>query len=361
MKMKIVYNDNDAKACAWVGELVNNGHLHSGQVWCRSIKEITPDELADCQDFHTFAGIGGWPYALRLAGWPTGRQVWTGSCPCQPFSTAGKGLGEEDPRHLWPDFRRLIAECRPDTVFGEQVASKSGREWLARVRLDLEDLGYAVGAADLCAAGAGAPHLRQRLFWVANSDGRIGGDRGIQPGWQYGQQSEDGGVGVIHDANKQGPQGRCLNVGEDTDQRITRTTGVPSSMGDSDGTRLEACDYFSIRDGSGRIQPQNPSIYGFWDRFTTIDCSDGKTRRIKPGIQPLVAGIPGGVVRSRNLGEPFDANATAESRVMRLRGYGNAICPQIAAIFIRSFLEAEEEIKKGDYQVVKKTTQGVLF
>ena len=104
-----------------------------------------------------------WPYALRLAGWPDDRNVWTGSCPCQPLSSAGQRKGHADERHLWPAFYSLIAECRPAIVFGEQVASKDGREWLAGVRADLEALGYACGAADLCAAGAGAPHIRQRF------------------------------------------------------------------------------------------------------------------------------------------------------------------------------------------------------
>ncbi|KKK66801.1 hypothetical protein LCGC14_2960470, partial [marine sediment metagenome] len=76
--------------------------------------------------------------------------------------------GHADERHLWPAFYDLIAECRPPVVLGEQVASKDGREWLAGVRADLEALGYAVGAADLCAACVGAPHIRQRLWWVAN-------------------------------------------------------------------------------------------------------------------------------------------------------------------------------------------------
>ncbi len=107
---------------------------------------------------------------------PEDRLVWTGSCPCQPFSCAGKQKGTQDERHLWPEFRRLITECHPPIIFGEQVASKLGREWLAGVRADLEALGYAVGAADLCAAGATAPHLRQRLYWVADANGGQRGD-----------------------------------------------------------------------------------------------------------------------------------------------------------------------------------------
>ena len=138
----------------------------------RSITEVQPDDVAGFLQCHFFAGIGGWPLALAWAGWEG--SVWTGSCPCQPLSSAGKRKGDADERHLWPAFQQLIAECQPPVVFGEQVASKDGREWLSAVRTDLESVGYACGAADLSAAGVGAPHIRQRLFWVAESQGSNG-------------------------------------------------------------------------------------------------------------------------------------------------------------------------------------------
>ena len=118
---------------------------------------------------HFFAGIGIWSYALRLAGWPDDREVWTGSCPCQPFSAAGKGEAFDDERHLWPEFFRLIEARRPVVCFGEQVASIDGLAWLDLVQSDLDHAGYTCGAVDLCAAGFGAPHRRQRLYWVADT------------------------------------------------------------------------------------------------------------------------------------------------------------------------------------------------
>jgi DNA (cytosine-5)-methyltransferase 1 len=163
------YNDNDSFSVKWLKALIAEGLIPKGDVDDRSITEIKPNELDGYTQCHFFAGIGGWPYALRLSGWPEDRPVWTGSCPCQPFSVAGQGKGIKDERHLWPAFRWLIAQKRPATIFGEQVASSDGREWLSGVRLDLETMGYEVGAADLCAAGVGAPHIRQRLFWVAKS------------------------------------------------------------------------------------------------------------------------------------------------------------------------------------------------
>ena len=167
--MPAYYNEIDPYAAEWLRNLIVAGHIANGDVDERSIEEVEPYDLAGYVQCHFFAGIGGWSLALRLAGWPDNEPVWTGSVPCQPLSSAGQRQGHADRRHLWPAFFRLIAECRPATVFGEQVASALGREWLAGVRADLEHMGYACGAADLPAACVGAPHIRQRLWWVAHA------------------------------------------------------------------------------------------------------------------------------------------------------------------------------------------------
>lgn len=165
------YNENDPHAAQWLRNLIAAGHIAPGDVDDRSIKDVRPDDLAGYTQCHFFAGIGGWSYALRLAGWPDSEPVWTGSCPCQPLSSAGHRKGHADERHLWPAFHGLISECKPAIIFGEQVASADGREWLAGIRADLEALGYACGAADLCAAGARSPQVRQRLYWLADAAG----------------------------------------------------------------------------------------------------------------------------------------------------------------------------------------------
>ena len=119
------YNEWDKYAAQWLRNLIATGHIPKGEVDERSIKDVTAGDLRGFTQCHFFAGLGGWSYALRLAGWPEDRECWTGSCPCQPFSVAGKRKGTEDERHLWPEFRRLIAERRPSVVFGEQVAAAS--------------------------------------------------------------------------------------------------------------------------------------------------------------------------------------------------------------------------------------------
>ena len=166
--MAAYYNEIDHFAAAWLRELMKAGQIPDGEIDTRSIEHVRGDELREFKHCHFFAGIGGWAYALRLAGWPDDREVWTGSCPCQPFSQAGARRGADDERHLWPIWCRLVRECRPPTIFGEQVASSDGLEWLDGVCADLESERYAVGAADLPAASVGAFHIRQRLWFVAN-------------------------------------------------------------------------------------------------------------------------------------------------------------------------------------------------
>ena len=161
------YNEFDPHAAQWLRNLIADGLLPKGEVDERDIRDVAPSDLRGFRRVHFFAGIGGWPLALELAGFEG--ECWTGSCPCQPFSAAGAGGGFDDERHLWPAFHWLIDQSRPVRIYGEQVASKVGLEWLDLVQSDLEGSGYASRAFDLCAAGIGAPHIRQRLFFVANT------------------------------------------------------------------------------------------------------------------------------------------------------------------------------------------------
>lgn len=175
--MTAYYNEIDPFVAQWLRELINVGKIAPGYVDERSIEDVTANDLKGFTQCHFFAGIGAWSYALRLAGWPDNRPVWTGSCPCQPFSSAGKGVGFADKRHLWPAWHHLIKQHNPAAVFGEQVASKDGLSWLDLVQTDMEATGYAFAPFDLCAAGFGSPQIRQRLFFVAESMANTSGKR----------------------------------------------------------------------------------------------------------------------------------------------------------------------------------------
>jgi len=163
------YNENNLFAAQWLRNLIAAGVIADGDVDFRSIDDVSPGDVRGYTQCHWFAGAGGWSLALRMAGWPDAEPVWTGSCPCQPWSKAGRRSGAVDHRHKWPAWFRLIRECRPATVLGEQVAG--AWVWLDGVFSDMESIGYACAAADLPAACVGAPQDRPRLWFLANAEG----------------------------------------------------------------------------------------------------------------------------------------------------------------------------------------------
>ncbi|MEM8488291.1 MAG: DNA cytosine methyltransferase [Bacteroidota bacterium] len=306
--------------------------------------------------------------------------MWTGSCPCQPFSQAGARAGTDDERHLWPHFRWLIDQCRPLTIFGEQVASKDGREWFSGVRADLDLLGYATGAADLCAAGEGAPHIRQRIFWVGHaSSAGTWWNAGTVPGAKAKSAGEgrtdrrqrdctidagtDGGLGYAEGKRRQrrpddkdpgrrerspGPTGENerLSDSESGGCRERRPASECGAIGYVDGgeqghRRVPNPDLPSEhrRPSSGEqsIHHENVERGNPWANAEWVGSIDGKTRRIEPGLEPLVARLSPYMVPDGDPSLSWSKN-TGEGRIMRLRGYGNAIVPQVAARFIEAFM-----------------------
>lgn len=309
----VFYNENDPQAAQWLRELIRAKQIPEGDVDERSIIDLRPHELVKYTHQHFFAGIGGWALALQFAGWPHDKPVRTGSCPCQPFSQCGRMLGTKDERHLWPMFRDLITFGDFTITFGEQVASPLGREWLAGVRLDLEGLGYEVGASDLCAASVGAPHSRQRLYWVAHPNQwrrrkRDCGNGARQAKIQSCLPGEEiNGVGVSNGAGWKSREQAITSVGyRDT----IESTGGIIGLGNPNVPGSEGWD--ERGDGANQRTP--------WAASVALHCTDGKSRRIEPGSFPLAHGVSG--------------------RVGLLRGYGNAIVPQLAAEFIKAACEA---------------------
>ena len=173
--MSVYYNELDPYAAQWLRNLIAGDQLPAGEVDERDVRDVRPGDLVGFAQCHFFAGIGGWAFALALAGY-TG-PVWTGSCPCQDFSLIGKRAGFAGNRDMWPEWFRLIRQCRPDRIFGEQV--DGAPEWHDRAASDLESLGYACGAAVIPALAAGAQHERLRLYFGAhaNAAGRTDAQR----------------------------------------------------------------------------------------------------------------------------------------------------------------------------------------
>ena len=325
MNVLAYYNEIDPFAAQWLRNLIAAGHITPGEVDERSIANVQPDDLRGFTQCHFFAGVGGWSYALRLAGWPDDQPVWTGSCPCQPFSLAGKQAGTADERHLWPEWFRLIRECRPGTIFGEQVASAIGHGWLDLVSNDLETEGYACGPIVLPAGSVGAFHIRQRLWFVADSMHTRWAEWWAEPGngsssrsgselVQSERQRLEGLAGAIADGSESG------RIAEDAPGSITSTSTTRELDESATLRRRGGGNGNSPRD-CRQVQAEGRSALGFWSDAIWIECKDGKTRPIppKPEFFPLADGIP--------------------ARVGRLRAYGNAIVPQIAAEVIKAYFK----------------------
>jgi DNA (cytosine-5)-methyltransferase 1 len=264
------YNEIEPFCCQWLRNLIKMRLIAKGDVDERSIVDVRADDLKQYDQCHFFAGIGLWSHALRLAGWPDNRPVWTGSCPCQPFSVAGQGANYKDIRHLWPEWFRLISECRPSVLFGEQVDAAIKHGWLDLVQDDLEGEDYAVGSAVLPAAGVTAYHLRHRLYFLAYR-------------------------------------------------------GEKDWMGNADCQRMETELHVGVPEPGGREtegEVISQSIrFDPWKHPEWIWCIDGKARPVEPGVCPMVNGHP--------------------HNMEILRALGNAIVPQVAAEFIKAFMECK--------------------
>ena len=370
------YNEFDPGAAAWLRELMRAGLIADGEVDERSILDVSADDVRGFTQCHWFAGIGGWSYALRLAGWPDDRPVWTGSPPCQPFSVAGKQKGRDDARHLAPKFINLVGSASPGMLFGEQVASsdvfgKAAKRargnfvappqwaWLDDLSDRLEAARYAVGAIDFPSAGVGAPHIRQRTFFGAVSHEWMA-DALHPERWTVSQHREDGrdrqnsrreeAHGVFGTCGEVRGMADCDGAGLERhrghgdgshepgrlDPHTTGSlaaAGADGGMADAEGSRRtdgseinESCA--SVHGASAEVErvghrvPSGDSrsacpLHGFWRDSDWLFCRDGKWRPVEPGLKPLAHGVSG--------------------RVGLLRGYGNAINPHAAAEFIQAF------------------------
>jgi DNA (cytosine-5)-methyltransferase 1 len=335
------YNEIDPYAAQWLRNLIAAGHIAPGDVDERSIEDVHPADLRGYTQCHFFAGIGVWSLALRQAGWADDRPVWTGSCPCQPFSAAGKGAGFADERHLWPAFHHLISECRPECVLGEQVASGDAAAWIDLVHTDLEALGYAFGCAAFPSAGIGAPHIRDRAYWVADTRRTrlaqrecVAGVSGSPVAHHQGQATERRGVCAIDglDDTRQDHDPSQDQAADHRQPQADRPANQPCRPGSALGgvgitnghgcksgrAAAKAMGHGGAANSAGSTCRPGPSN-GLWRAADWLLCRDGKWRPVEPGTFPLAYGAP--------------------ARVGRLRAYGNAINAQAAQAFIECVME----------------------
>jgi len=299
-------------------QLIKDGLIAGGDVDERSITEVRPDDIKGYTQCHFFAGIGGWSVALRLAGWDDSRPVWTGSCPCQPFSSAGKQKGSLDERHLWPAWYRLIRESKPATIFGEQVASAITDGWWDNVAIDLENENYTCGAAVLPACSIGFPHKRDRLWFVGNS-------QSAGKATQQEQKLESRTVAMPsgNTGNVASDVGNAKHGGRNGEKIPTQQRkGIPLSAGAGATEHVANTIKQGLEGHRGHEQEHGSQGRKEQDGHTGaanlqwIECPDGKARPVKRGIRLLAHGV--------------------QHRTPILHALGNAIVPEVAAKFIEA-------------------------
>lgn len=281
--------------------------------------------------------------AQMEAGWLDPAPVWSDLCtfdsrpwrgavdlvcagfPCQPWSLAGKRLGEADDRWIWPDIARIVEECRPSLVFLENVELAAFR----RPRVDLESLGYRVGpAVRVSASDVGAPHQRDR-WWVlgclpdADQVGRDGRAWAQREGWR--DESADNST-VLADSSRNGwGEGGAKPEGP---QRRSDASQCGQAMADTSGTGLAQGRAPS---GSGEEQPELAE--------RSVDPHPDGQRKPQPqGLKSDERGRLGNVAwweSEPDVGRVVDG---CPDRVDQLRLLGNGVVPLACAVAFRTLL-----------------------
>ena len=385
--MSVYYNENNPKKAEGLRELIKEGVIAPGDVDTRSIKEVSAEDVKGYTQCHWFAGIGVWSYALRLAGWDDDRPVWTGSSPCQGFSTAGKGKGFDDPRHLWPDWFRIIQECRPPIIFGEQVEAAIKKQWLDLVQDDMEGKDYAFGKIVLPACSIGAPHLRQRIWFMAHTCSESFPQKRKQSNEErqsmFSSRIDLGNCSLPNTSSLrfnerretqiiEVQRERSIGEGEHTrsefDGELSRGSeglcGINSnSLPDSSSEGSQRFGLQQFRSARERTLREGRLERGFWGDVEWLPFKDGKHRITKSSIvQVADDSAPGFRQMPDSSGTEFekkmiyplvnksqdsshlpldeiDLDNTPEARTLRLHAYGDAIVAELAAEVIGVVLE----------------------
>lgn len=236
----------------------------------------------------------------------------TGGFPCQPFSLAGKRLGQKDDRHLWPEMCRVIGEARPTWVLGENVPGIISLE-LDRVLSDLESLGYSVWPFAIPACALDARHRRERIWIVGHANG---------------ERCDRQRVSIL--------AGRPLQAGAETD-------GTSPAVADATGERKQKPADKTDARANGR-QAWNESGNG---GEPLSNAARQQARRIQQRPLPAYAcasrdgaNAPAAWATEPELGRVADG---IPNRAHRLRGLGNAIVPQVAETLIRMMARMEND------------------
>ena len=218
----------------------------------------------------------------------------TGGYPCQPFSVAGSQRGEKDTRHLWPDMFRIVKECKPTWVIGENVSGhiKLG---LDTVLQDLESEGYSVRAFSISASSIGANHQRERVWIIAHSN--------MENTRQHGRRIES-----TWNTESIGPRTSEETERSSDTNKINGSSERASLVGESSDANSQGLQGRRSEQQLRKDETKRPTSWDSWWES-------------EPSVGRVANGIP--------------------HRVDRLKGLGNSLVPAIPFIIGQSILREE--------------------
>ena len=339
-----------------------------------------------------FSGIGGFDLAAEWAGWenmfhcewnPFGQKVlkhywpnaatyeditktdftiWrgridilTGGFPCQPYSAAGKRLGKEDERHLWPEMLRTIREIQPRWVVGENVlglVNWNGGLVFDEVQADLEAEGYEVQPFILPAASVNAPHKRDRVWFVAYKNATDTDHNG------YATTENGQGLGEGNDRNKTGQndaiefEGRAFSdgVAPDTDSlrhtscgEGTEAQGIGCGNNGEQKERSEQAEWSNGLLGLQRdaADTESEGLEGL--RRQKARCSELHTRFYEIGNWDAFPTQSPICSRNDGFSPELDGITFSKWRNESIKAGGNAIVPQVVYQIFKAINEYREK------------------
>jgi DNA (cytosine-5)-methyltransferase 1 len=333
-----------------------------------------------------FSGIGGFDYAAEQMGWENlfhcewnefGQRVlkhywpqaklynditksdftiWrgkidiiTGGFPCQPYSQAGKRLGKEDDRHLWPEMLRAIREIQPTWVVGENVfglVNWNGGLVFHEVQADLEAEGYEVQPYVLPAVSVNAPHRRDRVWFVAYAKSNGGsrtprgasGEVGRQDGRETQQLIKRCKIRTTPNPNRLRCGGRTKATRHDNSIEKRKLVSDIGHNGNEVRGEVAGCGADDTNTTNQRLQ--GSEVNG----GTTTSRSQRNeqfTRFFSPNWQnfPTQSPICGG---DDGLPTELDGITFPKWRNESIKAYGNAIVPQVALQIFRAIQQYED-------------------
>ena len=301
--------------------------------WEEFPRKVLKHHFPNAKQYGDIKEFNATTYAGRI-------DILTGGFPCQPYSTAGKRKGKEDERHLWPEMLRVIRECSPRWIVGENVrglVNWNGGLVFEEVCADLETCGYSVQPFILGACAVNAPHRRDRVWFVAHAH-----DDGTQRTPRRDASESRGERIQERDEVQQPYQSDALReLSPDTCSSVRRNSKKGGNRRNEQGEKREKSAGFKFTGFSN--QPNAPDTDGAGKRQ---DNGQGKPRQFDqtrtfgnwenfPTVPPLCGGDDG-------LPKELDGLTFPKWRRESIKAYGNAIVPQVALRIFEAIQEYEK-------------------